>query len=154
MPHLLSWALTQGWACSTPKHRELCLGSTAALTHQHISSEPLACTNKRLPSTASQYTLRVLIPPYPISISSSWTTYFYRRRELLYPCCMPQLCAEKADINLAITAQLWTSPEVRDQTAHGNSIHINSQWIGMALESCMHFSEACCLEKIPNQTLK
>lgn len=87
---------------------------------------------------ASQHSIPVLSKgtnsPPPISISSSWTTYFYRRRDLLYPCCMPQLCPEKADINLAITAQLWTSPEVREQTAHGNSIHINSQWIGMALK--------------------
>lgn len=92
--------------------------------------------------------------PPPVSTSNSWRTYFYERRELLYPCCMPQLCPEKVELSIAITAQLWTSPELRDQTAHGNSIHTNSQRIGTALESCMHFSEASCHEKIPNHSLK
>lgn len=44
--------------------RGLCSGSTAAHTHT-ISSDPLCCTNKRLHSTAFQYTLTVLISPCP-----------------------------------------------------------------------------------------
>lgn len=113
----------------------------------HSPPVPTPLQQQSLHRAEVQHTGTVLTPPLLFQILEEPTS---TREELFCPRCPPQLWSPKVETDLIATAQLWTSPDISNPTAHCNSIPTSSRWIGTALEeeSCMHFSEACCHEKI------
>lgn len=118
------------------------------LTHKNLNSAPIVLHQQK--TSQSRGAAHCNGTDFPHFYFKFLKNLLLQKERSFYPWCLPQLWPQMVENNLIVTSQPVTSPDIRHQTADCNSVPTDSQWIGTALEeeSCTHFSEACCHEKV------